>query len=407
MGKRIVVLIDGTWNDLASDTNVIKTSALNPSKNFYIKPRSSDDIEQLTQYFTGVGFSGGPLMQLLGGAIGLGLKHIVGKAFDWLALNYTPGDEIFLIGFSRGSYAVRALAGLIGISGVPVRLAAAPPADSAKKSPEFEAAWANYRAKAAPSQPGPAMPTNHDVRCVAVWDTVGSYGVPSGFGLDSLAHYISSAVFGFKDTQFGRHVQCGLHAVAADERRRPFVPTFWTCPNDLPLPAQPIEQVWFAGVHCNIGGGYPGNGLSDFPLVWLISRIEELTGLEFDHDAIRADIKPDLDGAVENSAKGWLTSQWLPYYRQMFKPILHGILFNTIDPNERRINERVHWSLLAKRGRRCSINDAPAVYAPPNLPDGLNPDQKAAPSALEWSLLPIAVKQLLPADIPAPAGGQS
>ncbi len=64
--------------------------------------------------------------------------------------------------------------------------------------------------------------------------------------------------------------------MAIDERRRPFVPTLWTAPKDA-IPKAPIEQTWFAGVHCNIGGGYPDSRLSDITLVWMIARLQALT----------------------------------------------------------------------------------------------------------------------------------
>jgi hypothetical protein len=85
-----------------------------------------------------------------------------------------------------------------------------------------------------------------------VWDTVGSYGIPAGLGLAPLARYFALFVLGFHDTSFGDHVEVGLHAVAVDEHRRPFVPTFWTIPRGQ-KPKGHVEQTWFAGAHCNVG----------------------------------------------------------------------------------------------------------------------------------------------------------
>jgi hypothetical protein len=138
---------------------------------------------------------------------------------------------------------------------------------------------------------------DRSVKCVAVWDTVGSYGVPRGFGFAPLARYITLLFLGFHDTRFGGHVDVGLHAVAIDERRRPFVPTFWTIPKGQ-QPRGHVEQTWFAGVHCSVGGGYADAGLSDRALIWMIARVQALTGLEFDSIAVKASTKPNIDGEV-------------------------------------------------------------------------------------------------------------
>ena len=105
--------------------------------------------------------------------------------------------------------------------------------------------------------------TFHDTRsikCVGVWDPVGSYGIPEGFGLAPLARYIALIFLGFLDTSFGEHVDVGLHAGAVDEHRRPFVPTLWTIAKGQ-QPRGYVEQTWFAGAHRNVGGGYPDSGI--------------------------------------------------------------------------------------------------------------------------------------------------
>jgi hypothetical protein len=139
---------------------------------------------------------------------------------------------------------------------------------------------------------------------VGVWDTVGSYGIPAGIGLAPLARYFTLATLGFHDTGFGEHVKVGLHALAVDEPRRPFVPTFWT----ISIGHQPnghVEQTWFAGAHSNVGGGYADSGLSDQALIWMIARVQALTGLEFDVQAVRSDTTPNIAGIVVDSTQGW------------------------------------------------------------------------------------------------------
>jgi uncharacterized protein (DUF2235 family) len=119
--KGIVILIDGTWNKegIAGITNV---AALDPGNQIvtraFIKTSAADGVAQHVHYHSGVGAEGDVFKKLLGGAIGLGLKQIVHGGYDFVVTDYTPGDEVYLIGFSRGAYAARALAGLIGASGI-------------------------------------------------------------------------------------------------------------------------------------------------------------------------------------------------------------------------------------------------------------------------------------------------
>ncbi|MGC2223054.1 MAG: DUF2235 domain-containing protein, partial [Methylocella sp.] len=217
-----------------------------------------------------------------------------------------------------------------------------------------------------------------------------SYGVPAGFGFAPLARYITLLFLGFHDTRFGDHIDVGLQAVAIDERRRPFVPTFWTIPKGR-QPRGHVEQTWFAGVHSSVGGGYADAGLSDQALIWIIARVQVLTGLEFDTAAVKASMKPNIDGEVVNSSQGWLISQLLPYKRTILSPdaIHHGIFFNTRNPAEERINERVHWSVLAKRGRPCTYYGKPNTpYAPPNLPSNIPAQKVATITPEERALLP-------------------
>jgi uncharacterized protein (DUF2235 family) len=194
--KRIVVLIDGTWGKegVGFDTNVAK---LDRGKKIvtqaFVKGRATNGTVQKVHYHDGVGADGDLVRKLLGGAIGLGLKKIIQDAYEFVVDDYEGGDEIYIFGFSRGAYAGRALAGLIGASGIQRR----------KDGLIFEVAWNHYRVAPAVRQQlqtassseqkaitdyksAAAREAFHDtrnVKCVAVWDTVGSYGIPAGFGL--------------------------------------------------------------------------------------------------------------------------------------------------------------------------------------------------------------------------------
>jgi len=228
-----------------------------------------------------------------------------------------------------------------------------------------------------------AFHVSRTVKCVAVWDTVGSYGIPAGFGLAPLARYFALVTLGFHDTSFGEHIDIGLHAVAVDEHRRPFVPTFWTMAKGDP-PRGHVEQTWFAGAHCNVGGGYPDSGLSDQALIWMIARVQALTGLEFDVEAVRTNTSPGVEGIVVDSARGWLVDQVWPHYRAVLSPVAihHGYVFNSSDAGEEHINERVHWSAIAKRLEHVGL-----PYNPRNLPEPIPADKIAAVTAEEQTLI--------------------
>jgi len=382
--KRIAVLIDGTWNKEGSgaDTNVAKLDSARKIQAF-IKATAADGTLQHVHYHDGVGTEGDLIQKLLGGFIGLGLKKIIQDVYEFIVADYAAGDELYIVGFSRGAYAARALAGLIGASGIQRKLDAN----------VFEVAWQHYRvAPAVRKQPQTAGSSDrktladynmlatkqsfHDTRtitCVGVWDTVGSYGIPAGIGLAALARYFTLAMLGFHDTSFGDHVKVGLHAIAVDEHRRPFVPTFWTILKGE-KPKGHVEQTWFAGAHSNVGGGYSDSGLSDEALIWMIARVQALTGLEFDVQAVKSNTKPNIGGVVVDSAQGWPIDHMFPHYRAILSPIAihHGYFSNSEDPTEEHINERVHWSVIAKRAGTAANR-----YSPPNLPTNIRPEKIA------------------------------
>lgn len=359
---RNIVLLDGTWNTLRSGTNIAKMSREPEILSRLILP-DHQGVRQDVKYFKGVGTSDDAFQRIIGGAVGIGLRAIVQDAYNWVIDNYHDDQELYIYGFSRGAYAARALAGLIGASGIPKQ----------KDKRLLDIAWTNFRARTdaksgAPPQ-GRDIQANNRVKLLGVFDTVGSYGVPAGIGVAATARYISRAVFGFNDTHFGEHVEHGLHAVGVDERRRPFTPTFWTVRKDETPPAN-VEQTWFAGVHSNVGGGYDDKRLSDLALTWMIARTRALTDLGFDLAAAKAALHPDIDGEVYDSTKGYLIDANFPRFREILAPgaVGHFAMSNADDPDEKHINERVHWSVLAKLGRKCTFYGKPDTpYDPPNL----------------------------------------
>src|SRR6266536_2257492 len=305
--KRIVILIDGTWDDVNANTNVAKLKVL-------IKKDTNGTAQEIF-YRAGVGTEGSRLRRCLALLTGFGLKSLVQNCYRLIVENFEVGDEIYMFGFSRGAYAARALAAMTGASGIQRR----PDPES------LEMAWSHYREKPAVRK-GEQSPgsTSSRIKCVGVWDTVGCYGVPAGFGiLAPLARYISLVRLKFHDTSFGDHIDVGLHTAAIDERRRPFVPTFWTKSKHR-APPKYVEQTWFSGMHDNVGGGRPDTGLSDIALIWMIARVQALTGLEFDVDAVRDSVSPNVDGEVYDSTAGLPLSHRWPYIRKLSSMAISG-----------------------------------------------------------------------------------
>jgi uncharacterized protein (DUF2235 family) len=358
--KRLVICLDGTWNKVREPkrvTNVVRLAQA-------VKPSSEDRTAQVVYYNSGVG-TGDIIDKVLGGVFGRGVQSNVKRAYAFLSLNFELGDEIYLFGFSRGAYTARALAGLVGASGILKQ----------HRFADFEVAWNRYRTPPArrASRSRQEVDWFHegvDVTCVGVWDTVGSYGVPAGFGLGALARYVTSWQSGFHDTHFGSHVRLGLHALAIDERRRPFSPTFWTIRRGSPMPAN-VEQVWFCGAHSNVGGGYEDGRVSDLPLAWMLARVVALTRLEIDREFVsRAVRRADPTGTVYMSNRIWPVSRVFPFRRPVFATAEEWERLrraNNWQPDEQPINERVHWSVKLRLATGGLLQTHEQPYEPRNL----------------------------------------
>ena len=134
-----------------------------------------------------------------------------------------------------------------------------------------------------------------------------------------------------------------------------------------------------------MGGGGADNGLSDQALIWMIARVHALTGLEFNEAAVKSNTKPNLGGGVEDSTEGlWLLDHYFPHYRVILSPVAidHGYLINSKNPEEEHINERVHWSAIAKRA-----SGIVPLYNPRNLPTNIAAKKIAAITDEERVLL--------------------
>jgi uncharacterized protein (DUF2235 family) len=256
MSKRIVFCADGTWDSPPNETNVYKL--------FKAVTITSD---QVAFYDDGVGSDGTPLEKLAGGAMGEGIFQKIRDGYTKIAHVYNRGDDIFIFGFSRGAYTARSLAGMIAICGLPTG-----DFDDDLVNAAFQA-YRNPPQRAAFTAQYPLL-FDAKLKMVGVWDTVGSLGIPAIIG------GVDPVLYGFLDTSLHPDVLNAYQALAIDERREEFPPTLWTPPSP-PVTGQVLEQVWFCGVHCDIGGGYPETGLSDITFSWMIGKAQNL-GLRLD-----------------------------------------------------------------------------------------------------------------------------
>lgn len=285
--RKLVVFADGTWNEpqqndlgMPSPTNVCKLAKAT-------QPFDQNGLAQIICYHTGVGERGGLGDHFFGGALGIGLSKNIIDLYLFLVLNYFPGDELFLFGFSRGAYTVRSLAGLIRNSGIL----------KSNYAEKYKEAYELYRNRDQHSHPKAPLAVSFrdlyswpdfNIKFIGVWDTVGSLGVPfSGIQLRR---------FKFHDVELSSHVDYAYQALAIDEKRKPFLPSLWKKQPTSPA-SQVLEQVWFPGVHCNVGGGYEDSGLSDCALDWMWQKAEAC-GLELDSNQKP---KPNLDGVLRDS----------------------------------------------------------------------------------------------------------
>lgn len=290
MKKRIVVCADGTWNRPEEDhekdvpTNVLRTAR-------GVQPVASDGVPQQVFYDWGIGSYHN---SLIAGATGAGLHKNIMDGYLYIVQNYSPGDEIFLFGFSRGAYTIRSLCGMINNVGIVKR----------PYSPLVQAAFNHYKKpgekfsphgsesikfRAAHSHP------EMKIKFVGVWDTVGAMGIPISF----LGLFQDKDEF--YDTKIGPNIEIARHALAIDEQRSDFLPTVWD-PRGGDL-----KQVWFAGAHSDIGGGYgcdkDGTCLGDNALHWMLTEAAK-AGLSCESHLLTS-IKPNATATLHQSRRSF------------------------------------------------------------------------------------------------------
>lgn len=307
MPKNIVVLIDGTGNDVASDaTNVLRLTRMLP-----------ESEEQRFVYDPGVGTQGAPTRDLVGRRLfvtsvdlgfGSGIYDKIATGYRAIIDRYEPGDRLYLFGFSRGAYVARALAGVVSKIGIlergrdnlvpyAVKLYAAPTNIGVART--FSKTFCDRSA---------------DIRFLGLWDTVKSV-----FRVDPTTKRLTSV--SLPRTFVNDAVSVIRHAVAVDERRRFFRPNLWS-EDQTADSSTDVKQVWFAGVHSDVGGGYPikDNALSALPLEWMVREAVK-QGLLVDETRMARVLKsvagsgarpPHLAAINESLVGRWRYAEYIP-----------------------------------------------------------------------------------------------
>ncbi len=402
--KNIVICCDGTGNE-------INTTISNVLKLYRILGKNAG---QRVYYNPGVGTIGQQnawqrwqqkARGVFGLATGLGLDDDVLSAYRFLVETYEEGDQVWLFGFSRGAYTVRVLAAFTQVIGLlpPDQINLAGYALGAYKRASLEShRGETAAAKAAPADDAPAPATDlatssaleeawhfgrvagtRPVRYefVGVWDTVASIIAPRD---GSLLPDLQTLRY----TRTNPSVKTFRQAIAIDEKRRMFRLNRWTDPQKFrPNPFQPasevdqdIRQVWFAGVHADVGGGYPETvaSLSKFPLHWMVEQAAA-KGLKVNRAMINHlvlgqprkgsnhdYVEPDVNGPINISmTAGWKPLEWIPkrvkWREWPARRALLGFYLPRGEPRPIPDGALIHWSVLARRASDES-------YRPVNLP---------------------------------------
>jgi uncharacterized protein (DUF2235 family) len=393
--KRIILLLDGTWNDEdfgRTDTNVVRLQRIiadtlrerkdkrevapqDPSK-LTSSIDDKDGTNNIVFYERGIGTSWRD--RLKGGIFGAGMPQKIRNAYRFLSFHYEPGCEVFIFGFSRGAYTARSLVGFIGAAGLLRR-------DDCTAANE-EMAWKYYRTppnERLPGVCGALTPFVHNrdklrISCLGVFDTVGALGIPlRRFKLFNRDRYQ------FHDVELSSITELNLHAIAIDEHRQPFEATVWRRPKFKRYLSR-TEQVWFPGVHSDVGGGYipeverdrdNPRSLDDVALDWMLKRVKlRFSGFPADPAQWKA-TDPAWVAAAQHETRHRLYRLMPLTLRSIGNyPIgnLHGFQCNgCYDRHAVPMWEKVHISSLQRLGETVEVRNLQVGlmrrYLPQNL----------------------------------------
>ncbi|KAJ5298413.1 uncharacterized protein N7443_006533 [Penicillium atrosanguineum] len=370
-GKRLILCLDGTW--VNSDQGFNRPTLDQPNATLQIptnvtrayralKKRDSAGWTQIMYYHSGVGTSGGLADSLAGGVFGAGVSENIREAYSFIATNYEPGDEIVLVGFSRGAFTARSVAGLITEIGL-----------LTSKGMEFlypifkdveNAKDPHYKDKfpTVPFSHKPRTPNNgreykrrleedgltrvYDpdgypikVRCVAVWDTVGSLGFSAIFWSQQAAMLMFNRHPGYRPRKETRNPTFYKRiTLALDEDRTSFAPAIWERPAQC---RTDLRQAWFCGAHSNVGGGLNDQELANITMAWMMDQLTSI-GVAFEEDTIDRlfeesvryyyHYRQEAQPATENTKRKRRTEWAIPSIYDAHRPVRPWGLGEIIDP---------------------------------------------------------------------------
>lgn len=400
----MALFFDGTWNTPENQTNVWELHQL-------VSAAGADGVPQLKFYDPGVGTHW--YDRLTGGAFGAGLPQNVRRGYEWLREHYAPGDDVFLLGFSRGAFTARSLAGFIARCGLlkpdaPMTVEQAfdryRRGDGAR--PIYDLLFRQRKGETNFDAEEQTLLQNSVynrglIKMVGVWDTVGSIGLPFGN-----IPGVSSLSFHFLNTNLSRIVQNSYQALALDEERKPYWAILWTRFTPIaPTAGEPartddrvVEQRWFAGAHCNVGGGYQDDVLPLRPRAWIQ---EKAIGCGLGFTSRVAVTDADLGQKPRDSYAEFLRPvwQWLAFLKTCQRYI-RWVMSNPLDKPEHKrngysvpagrvetVNERIDLSVfqrcqrypdyrpavLLELSRRKGFNLEDLITNPGNYPQFIGP----------------------------------
>ncbi|KAG9604501.1 2-amino-3-carboxymuconate-6-semialdehyde decarboxylase, partial [Aureobasidium melanogenum] len=391
------------------DTNTVNSGTPQPIIDYphettrtAIKPRDDKGREQIVYYQAGIGSEHNIKDELWGGLTGYGLAQHVREAYSFICRNYEQGDDIILLGFSRGAFTARTIAAMIDQLGLLSSYGMAyffpifkdwenqviegyvPPFHEPFPTGTSKPSLGNVQGRKDyldylehGQEPSLLKYRSVRIRCVGVFDTVGALGIPT---LGVFRNHPSQE-YTFVDTFVPNCVDNAFQALALDEHRRPFTPTIWETPPGRK--GLNLRQCWFPGCHADIGGGNPDPMVADITMAWMVSRMGEGQDsiLSFDLQYIRWLWQQNINEYVKHGKEipGWSLSR--------IDDSLHGIYYTTgsldrtpknyhehdIDGSETSTRcigteERVHPSVRIRMGLKGpSLDDEKRPYSPPAL----------------------------------------
>lgn len=292
--RKLVLFADGTGNAFTTQESSVWR---------LYEALDHTQPDQIAYYIKGVGTAGWAPLAALDGATGIGVPGNVRKLYRFLCWNWRPGDEIYIFGFSRGAFTARTLAALIASQGLMPAEIGDTPVSHEEMERNTMAAWREYRRDTVPLKK--SLPTiwiarlirdallylyhaicrhrsyadvreamngrkDVDIEFMGLFDTVEAFGVP----IEELRVAIDWAIWpiSFRNHRPSRKVKHIRHALALDDERTTFHPL--RIDQSRLAPGQTVNEVWFAGVHSDVGGGYPESTLSFVPLVWMADQLE-------------------------------------------------------------------------------------------------------------------------------------